>query len=1124
MFCHLHIHNEFSVLDGFGTAEQYAKRASQMGFKYLALTNHGNIDGLIQWQEACEKYSVEPVMGCEMYIVKDARVREKGSKSYHITLLIKNQSGFRNINKLLTYANLEGFYYRPRIDYKTLLNHLDGLFVMTGCASSFLNDEYFEDATNFLRKLIRKVDRGNIALEIMPHDMKEQQEHNEKCFEFHLQTGIPLVATNDCHYIHSRDWEVQEVLLAIQTKALWNDPKRFKFKIKNLHLRSHKQMLRAFEKHSRLSKQEIDYALRNTINVAKKCCKFRIRKSKVRLPQIAIPDGIDEAQALLNMCVDGRKGKKLFKKKYAERMIEELKLINDKGFTRYFLIVKDWLDWCKKEGIMYGPGRGSVGGSLVAYLLDITNVDPMIYGTLFNRFIAEDRVDFPDIDLDFEDIKGDMVRGYLENKYGAGKVVGITTAMRMKMRNSIRDVARVFEISNVEVAEVSKAIDKLSFRQAKESFETIDKVLAERHVDGTTDAIKRFDKYHPDIFKYARKLEGQVRGYGQHAAGLILSPVDLMRGSKGNLVRRKDNLLINWDMKDVEKLGLLKIDKLNLNTLTVLSEAKKLIGDKIVFEDIDLEDESLFKMINEGNTTGLFQVQTAFMTGICKEIEIDKFSHLCAAIALGRPGPYDSGMTASYIKRKRRGVWRKGHRIWEEITKDTYGVIVYQEQVIEAVRRLADMSYTESDKIRRIIGKKRDVKYFEQYKKSFIEGCLKKKTLTKREAIEFWNGLEKHARYSFNKSHSVGYAMLTVWTAYCKHYYPAEFIASSLSYMGDKPEQKHGLLEEAVRLGMDLVLPKWGKSEGFNWAVKGKELYCPFIEVKGFGAKTVDKLMSSSKLASRKKAKGFFEIDQKKPEPKTKIAKTLTAIGAYDESRIPPQGAQDYFDFQLTGDFGKMRPKLFKLHDGDLTSVDFKDAEQCKIYRVGIVRKKSYRSRTVLDCTDCDLRRECTKPVPNSRGKYNMAVVLEAPGFLEDKKGKPAIGKAGSLLWKELDKYGLKRSMFHVTNVNKCYPKKSKTPSKEQIVTCSQWINKELQAIDCKITLVCGANAMFYFTGNKEGITKLSKEGKVHWNEARGMWNIFCVHPSAVLRNSRQNREPFERGIAAFAEVVERFT
>lgn len=543
---------------------------------------------------------------------------------------------------------------------------------------------------------------------------------------------------------------------------------------------------------------------------------------------------------------------------------------------------------------------------------------------------------------------------------------------------------------------------------------------------------------------------------------------------------------------------------------------------KVDFSKINLNDKKLFQMINEGNTTGLFQVNTAFMTRICKEINIQRFEDLCAAIALGRPGPYDSGMYEIYVRRKKAGRWKKRHKVWENITKETYGVIVYQEQVMQALVELAGMTYSDADKIRKIISKKRDPSELGVYKKNFIGGCAKKKIITKQEASNFWEGLLKHARYSFNKSHSVEYAMLAMWTAHCKYYHPREFIAATLSYMPDnRPEVKTALLEEAVRMGLKPVLPKWGVSDGFRWVVRKNKLYVPFIEVKGLGEKTVNKFTASQ---GKKKQKGFFPMEgEDRPKEGSKVDKIMKAIGAYNKKREEPGGAQDYFDFQLVGDFSRMYPKLYALYEEDLTSVDFKDAEQAKIYREGIINdRKNFRSKAVLKCRRCKLRKECRKPVPNSRGKYNIAIQLEAPGFYEDKEGRPAIAKAGNLLWKELKKYRLTRSMFHVTNTNKCYPgKKLKTPTTEQIIACSKWLNREYEAIDCKLVLACGGNSKFFFTGDKAGIRKLS--GEVMWDEVRGLWVVFCVHPSSVLRNSKQNKEAFERGVAAFVTIIKRF-
>ena len=1111
-FAHLHVHNEYSVLDGLGTAKQYAERASQMGFKYLGLSNHGNIDGLLQWQEACEEQGIQPVLGCEMYVVDDALVKEKGDKRNHITLFVKNKKGFKNLCVLLNYANLEGFYYNPRIDWKLLYKHLGGLVALTGCVDSVLQSPSVR-GLKVLRELAHIL-QGDLYFEVMPHNVLLQKQLNETIRHLQHDYAVELVATNDCHYVLSSDYKVQEVLLAIQRKAKWTDKDRFRFKIKNLHLRSEKQMRAAFEKQAILSSSEISQALANSIEVAKKCSKFRIEKKVVSLPKISVPDGWGEDEYLWQLCQDGLKSKGYKGAKYKDRLKEEMALIVKKGFVRYFLIVDDLINYCKKNNIMVGPGRGSVGGSLIADLIGITTgVDPLKYDLLFSRFIAEDRGDYPDIDLDFEDTKRDQVRSYLEDKYGESRVVGITTALRMKTRNALRDVSRVFEVPSIEVSVMSKAIASAAFRQGVD--ESIESVSETREGE-------RFKRKYPQVIEYAKALEGQVRAYGQHAAAIVLSPVDLTRGTRGHLVQRKNNLLINWDMHDAEKLGFLKIDILGLNTLTVLNEVKRLVGGELDFEAIDLEDEKLFEMINEGRTTGLFQVQTPFMTGICKEIGIEQFSHVCDAIALARPGPHDSGMTDSYIHRKETGKWRKKNKIYEEITASTFGVIVYQEQVMAVLSKLGGMSYSYADKIRKIIGKKRGVKYFEEYKAAFIKGCEKQKTLNKREALEFWSGLEKHAHYSFNRAHSVSYAMITMWTAYCKHYHTSEFICASLTYMGDKPEQKNALLNEAVRLGLEVVLPKVAHSHSHEWLVKGNKLYVPFIEVKGIGDKTAAKIKQQKRAAKE----GFFNLEEQQFEPKTKVEKLLVAVGAYSEAEERPEGASKLFDFDLVGDFTERSPKLVELYGGDIFPPDQQAALTARFYKKGVIVKASYfEGEEVKHCKACKLRRLCKRPVACERGRWNIAIIGEAPGRLEDKRGRPFVGKAGERLWKELKKYGLNRAMFHISNVNKCFPdwagRKTAPPDKDQIIACSQWLNKELAGIDCRLVLALGNNPLFFFTGQQGGIRKAS--GEVVWNDSRGLWTVFAVHPSSVLRARSQNLEYFEKGIEKFAEICKRF-
>ena len=1162
-FCHLHVHNQYSLLDGVGSSEKYAKRAQKMGFEYLALTNHGNVDGLIKHQKACEAEDIIPLFGCEMYIVPDLTVKDKNEKSGHLTILVKDQAGWVELCRLLTIANLEGFYRRPRIDYKTFLAaDLSGFIVLTGCSGSFLNRKFGE---GFFWNLVEEM-KKNLYLEVMPHDMPEQIVHNKRCKELSGKYGIPLIATNDCHYVLPDEDIVQEVLLAIQTHAKWKDKDRWKFDIKGLYLRSCEEMIVAFKKQNSLNYLDYGKALRNTIVVAEKCKDFRIERQKVSLPKIERPKKYEgmvfsDRALLRNLILHGSRYRDLiisdtWNEVYEKRLQYELSVIQKKKFQRYFLIVWDLAKWCRKNDVMIGSGRGSVGGSLIAYLLDITCVDPLKYNLLFSRFINEERIDLPDIDIDFEDRKREQVRQYLEDRYGKDNVSGISTFLQMKGRATVRDVARVFDIPFKEADMFAKAIeygedksaiqkaikeiqegydfeskypeetkimlrlegtvkscvsgnsrvlvlkerfplrakavtikslfdknfrgkirsynfekghfffdkikdiyfagikeaikievgmstsltltsdhrvlskrgwvkagelkvgelvatngrkgqiawnkglkgvctawnkglkgvqvawnkglskkDHFSIRQASERWKKnnpLKKIenkikVAKRsfkhglyskktrkiiknnlycqcckknksqeihHLDKNrynnkiqnliAVCVKCHNKYHPKpnppklneflTIKYRRitKIEkkGQEETYdicmrsrhqnyvcnkiithnsGQHAAAIVISSEDLKSGTKGNLCRRgKDIIISNWDMEDAEYMGLMKLDILGLSTLSILSETKKLIlenhKEEIVFEQISMEDKKVFIMLSKGNTVGVFQLSTSLSTDMCKEVKIDTFEDIVSVLAIARPGALHSGTTKDFINRKHGRRWEKIHSIYDEITKNTYGVLIFQEQVMEVFHKVAGLPYSVADNIRKIIGKKRDAKEFEKYKQQFSDGCKKLKTFNSQEVEWFWDMLLKCANYLFNRSHAVSYGILSQWTAWCKYYYPTEFICASLTYGAE--DKKVELIEEAKRLGLKIIPPKIGLSDSLKWKTGERCLYVPFIEIKGFGESAAEKCLTKVKC----KQLGFFNLfveRENEIQGKTKVDKILHEIKAFDKEDMP---------------------------------------------------------------------------------------------------------------------------------------------------------------------------------------------------------------------------------------------
>ena len=561
-FTHLHLHSEYSALDGYGSAKQYIARAKEMGFTALAITDHGNISGTLKFQREAEKQGIDSIIGCELYVVPDAQKKIK-EKFGHIVILCQNLIGWQELCRIVTIANLEGFYKKPRVDFDTLLNaDTSGWVILTGCMSSFLRLKGGVDA---LRGLCDKMP-GRVYLEIMPHQEDIQKEYHEFLKPIWKELSLPLVATNDCHYIVRGDWKAQEVLLAIQVNAKWDDPNRWKFGIKGLHLRSAQEMAKAFERQGQFTPAEVQTAMENTNKIAKTCSGFRIPKQDISLPEVPGFKGQDADEILYTLCDSVGYTLPEWNDQYAERFIEEFDLIKKKGFAKYFLIVKDIINHCDKEGIEYGPGRGSVGGSLISYLLGITKIDPIKFNLSFARFISEDRIDFPDIDLDFEDSKRQQVVKYIEDTYGKNNTCGISTDARMKSRSVLWDIGRVFDIPRKDLSEITQAV-------RPQDHEAAVQVCFENEGEW-------FAKKYPEAARLAVKLENQLRHHGQHPAAVIVSADDLTDGKRTALKLQKGQVVSSWDMEDAEYCGLMKLDILGLSTLSVLAECKRLINGK----------------------------------------------------------------------------------------------------------------------------------------------------------------------------------------------------------------------------------------------------------------------------------------------------------------------------------------------------------------------------------------------------------------------------------------------------------------------------------------------------------------------------------------------------------------
>jgi DNA polymerase III subunit alpha len=899
-FIHLHVHNEYSLLDGFGAAKNYAKKITENNQSGMALTNHSNVDGNIKFQNEFVSNGLIPIHGCEFYIINDIKDHTKGEKRSHLLALVKNDIGWTNILQMLTIANLEGQYYRPRISPEILLEHCEGLIISTACTVSFIKEKW---GIKLLKDLYKQI--GNdLYMEVMPHNMKEQIEVNELAIKYSEALGIKVIATNDCHYINKDDAKAQEVLLAIQTKKKWNDSDRWRFEVEGLYAKNYDEMFLAFKKQKQFSNEQIEEYLNNTMEVFNKCKDFKITERKVELPKT--PElkecGCTSEDLLRDKCHTGfvnkivhNETRKLKRDIYKDRLNYELNLIVKQGFCEYFLIVDEVIQWCKDNNIMTGPGRGSAGGSLVCYLLGITKIDPIEFNLLFSRFISPDRIDLPDIDNDFQDDKRQLVINHFKDTYGENHVACVSTFLTMKGKSALKDVSRVFDIPFDRINELNKSIDEVE--SDDEGEDSVIKLL------NNFDEGKRFKKEYPEVFNICTKLENQVRGKGSHAAAVVISKDNLTNGNKVSLQyggKSKKELTVNWDKYDIEFEGLMKLDILGINALTILNEAKELIkintGKDIVYEDIELDDPKILKEFSNGNTTGIFQFGTYGIKKLCKEMGVSDFITLSHINALFRPGPLGAGMVDIFIDRKNNGKKTpKQNPIIEKITKDTYGIVVYQEQLMQIVNEVAGLDWTIADKVRKIVAKSKGGEEFAKFKNTFAKGCVKNKTLNKEEAEKLWDELATFGAYGFNRSHSVGYSVLAYWQMFIKIYYPLEFICASLTCGSDN--SKPDMIENALRKDYDIRPPKIGKSDSKKWVVKNDIIYCPFIEIKGFGE-------STAKEVSVRKSKvnnGFFDIDSSIGK-KTKTDDILLIIGAYKDCEVTSEQnnkLKRYFDFSF---------------------------------------------------------------------------------------------------------------------------------------------------------------------------------------------------------------------------------
>ena len=812
-FIHLHLHSQFSLLDSCLKIEDLVKQAQKHNMPAVALTDHGNILGALNFYKMARKNNIKPIIGSELYMAPESRFSKPDKNANdinynHLVVLVKNDIGYRNLSELVTRSFKEGFYRKPRIDKEILEKYNEGLVVLSACIQGEIpfkllhrrEEEAYEAA-----KWYRELFKNDFYIEIQNHHLDRQLEVLPKLIELAKDLSIPLVATNDTHYLNEEDADARDILICLQTNNVLSNPDRpMKKETEQMYFKSSEQMRELFA--------DVPESIDVTMEIASKC-NFDFKLGKYFLPEFKAPEEYTIDGYFEKICLDGferlrpgLKGKKHSITVYEERLRYEIEKIREMGFPGYFLIVWDIVRFAKDQEISVGPGRGSVVGSLVAYAMGITAIDPLEYDLIFERFLNPDRISLPDIDIDFDGDRRDEVIAYIRRKYGEESTAQIVTFGKMKAKMAIRDIGRVLEIPLGDVNRLAKMIPegpKVELRSEINSSAELQKEI--KHVPETK-----------KLMDFALKLENNIRHTSMHAAGVVIAPKKLTEFMP--LYKTKDDIVTQFEKDEVEEIGLLKMDILGLKTLTIietiLNEVKEIKGTEIDLQNIPLNDEKTFKVFQEGDTDGIFQFESSGMRDYLKRSKPDKITDLIALNALYRPGPLGSGMADVYVKRK-LGKEKVKYLFpeLEDILWDTYGIILYQEQVMRISVVLAGFSMSKADEMRKIMGKKLTHK-LPPVRKEFAAGAAKR-GYNKRKAEDLFKQMETFAEYGFNKSHSTAYAFLAYQTAYLKAHYPVYFMTANLSSEAEKTSTSSKVIQyisETKKMGIEILPPDITKS------------------------------------------------------------------------------------------------------------------------------------------------------------------------------------------------------------------------------------------------------------------------------------------------------------------------
>ncbi len=871
----LHLHTEYSLLDGSIKIDELVEQAGKYHMPAVAITDHGNLFGAIEFYKKATRAGIKPIIGCEVYVSQSNRFDKKTESPFHLILLARDNEGYRNLSNLVTKAYTEGFYYKPRIDKELLERYSKGLIGLSSCVKGeipyYLGKDMIEEAKKATIQYIEIFGRDNFFIELQDNGLQEQVRINRKLIEIAKEFELQVVATNDCHYLRPEDARAHDILLCIQTGKTINDPDRMKFGSQEFYFKSPEEMTRAFN--------EIPTAIENTRAIAEKC-NLMFNLNAQLLPSFNVEDGSSPEFYLQELALTGLKNRFGLKPPdiYSQRLLMELNIINRMNYAPYFLIVWDFIRFAREKGIPVGPGRGSAAGSLVAYCLGITEIDPIKYNLLFERFLNPERISMPDIDVDFCTDRRTEVISYVAEKYGSDRVAQIITFGTMAARGAIRDVGRALAMPYADVDKIAKLIPErlnISIKDAlreepqlKEIYETNPKVK--------------------DLIDIAIRLEGLCRHASTHAAGVVVSPTPLTDVVPLYKNPTDNTITTQFDMKSIESLGLLKFDFLGLKTLTIIEKTLKYIktskGMDISLKDISLEDEKTYKLLCSGQTTGIFQLESTGMRELLIKMQPNRFEDLIALVALYRPGPLGSGMVEEFIKRK-KGIIPVVYEIsqLEEILNETYGVILYQEQVMRIANRIANFTMGKADILRKAMGKKQPEE-MEKQKEDFIKGAISN-GIPEKKAIRLFELIALFAEYGFNKSHSAAYAYLAYQTAYLKAHYPVEFMAANLSADMGNTDKIIRAISECRNMSIRILPPDINESDR-EFKVTGNAIRFGLEAVKGVGSSAIESI-----IETREKEGIFSSFDDflrriEGRKVNKKVVEGLVKAGAFDSLGI----------------------------------------------------------------------------------------------------------------------------------------------------------------------------------------------------------------------------------------------